>query len=326
MGDGSVSEKSHPARVKAVPRLKDDLRALETLTESEIPPLRLVCPSTVCSVQYGFGDASGAGFGSTFSAPGEILYRHGIWGADDSGRSSNWRELTNLVETLELEAMEGRLRGCEIFVFTDDWMAETAFFKGTSSSILLFNLVLRLRKLEVDQQCLLHLVHVAGTRMIGQGSDGLSRGNLTEGVMLGRTMTSYVPLSATALERSAGLEKWIRTWAGDDLEVLSPKDWFSRGQGIAGYLISKENICLPYYKAGTFLWAPAPAVASVAIKELRRARHKQESSIHLFACPRLMTNHWHKLVLKEADRVRDGLPKTLVLKRGKWARKGLGML
>lgn len=28
----------------------------------------------------------------------------------------------------------------------------------------------------------------------------------------------------------------------------------------------------------------------------------------------------------DQDRVRDGLPKTLVLKRGKWARKGLGML
>jgi hypothetical protein len=301
MGNGSVTEQSHPARVKAVPRLKDDLRALLTLTESENPPLRLVRPSMVRSVRYGFGDASGAGFGSTFSAPGEILYRHGIWGNDDSGRSSNWRELTNLVETLELEAMEGRLHGCEIFMFTDNSTAEAAFFKGTSSSILLFNLVLRLRKLEVDQQCLLHLVHVAGTRMIGQGSDGLSRGNLTEGVMLGRTMTSYVPLSDTALERSTGLEMWIRSWAGSDLEVLSPRDWFSRGQGIAGYSISKENVCLPSYKAGTFLWAPAPAVASVAIEELRRARHKRENSVHLFACPRLMTNRWRKLVLKEAD-------------------------
>jgi hypothetical protein len=37
--------------------------------------------------------------------------------------------LTNLVETLELEAMEGhRLCGCEIFVFTDNLMAEAAFF------------------------------------------------------------------------------------------------------------------------------------------------------------------------------------------------------
>jgi hypothetical protein len=301
LDNGSAPETSHPARVKAVPRLKDDLLALKTLTEGEIPPLRMVRPTTVRSVRYGFGDASGVGFGSTFSAPGSILYRHGIWGDDDSGRSSNWRELTNLVETLELEAMEGRLCGCEIFVFTDNSTAEAAFFKGTSSNILLFNLVLRLRKLEVAQQCLLHLVHVAGTRMIGQGSDGLSRGNLTEGVMLGKTMTSYVPLSATALERSAGLEMWFRSWAGSDLEVLSPRDWFGRGQGIGGYLTSKENVRLPFFKAGTFLWTPAPAVASVAMEELRRSRHKRENSVHLFACPRLMTNRWRKLVLKEAD-------------------------
>jgi hypothetical protein len=112
--------------------------------------------------------------------------------------------------------------------------------------------------------------------MIGLGSDGLSRGSLTEGVMLGRTMTSYVPLSTTALERSPELEMWIQTWAGLHLEVLSPKDWFSRGQGIARYFISKENVRLPSYKAGTFLWAPAPAVASVAIEELQRARHTNE--------------------------------------------------
>jgi hypothetical protein len=56
-----------------------------------------------------------------------------------------------MVETLKLEAMEGCLRACEIFVFMDNLVAEAAFFKGTSSSILLFNLVLRLRKLEVDQ-------------------------------------------------------------------------------------------------------------------------------------------------------------------------------
>jgi hypothetical protein len=153
----------HPSKVKAVPRLKDDLRALTLLTSSESPPLRLVRPCKVRSVRYGFGDASGSGFGSTFSAPGAILYRHGIWGDDGADKSSNWRELTNLVETLELEAMEGRLQGSEVFVFTDNSTAEAAFFKGTSSSPLLFDLVLRLRKLEVAQQCLLHVVHVAGT-------------------------------------------------------------------------------------------------------------------------------------------------------------------
>jgi hypothetical protein len=84
--------------------------------------------------------------------------------------------------------------------------------------------------------------------MIGQGSDGLSRGNLTEGVMLGKTMTSYVPLSATASEQSAGLEMWIWSWGGSDLEVLSPRDWFRRGQGIGGYLTSKEDVRLPFLR------------------------------------------------------------------------------
>jgi hypothetical protein len=163
----------------------------------------------VNSVQYGFGDASGSGFGSTFKIQQAVLYRHGIWGSDSDGKLSNWRELTNLVEALELEARESRLKGCEVFMFTDNSTVEAAFFRGTSSSERLFLLVLRLRKLEVNHQCLIHVIHVAGTRMIGQGSDGLSRGNLTEGVMTGQSMLSYVPLGKTALERAPALEPWI---------------------------------------------------------------------------------------------------------------------
>jgi hypothetical protein len=275
-----INTDEHPSKVKAVPRLKDDLRALTLLTSSEAPPLRLVRPCKVCSVCYGFGDASGSGFGSTFTAPGAILYRHGIWGDDGADKSSNWRELTNLVETLELEAMEGRLQGCEVFVFMDNSTVEAAFFKGTSSSPMLFDLVWRLRKLEVAQQCLLHVVHVAGTCMIGQGSDGLSRGNLTEGVMLGRSMTSYVPLSATALERSPNLESWFRSWTGPGLEVLDSQDWFVRGQGIKGYSSASatSNLIMPHFQIGIFLWQPAPAVAGIAIEELWRSRHKGENS------------------------------------------------
>jgi hypothetical protein len=133
---------------------------------------------------------------------------------------------------------------------------------------------LRLRKLEVEQQCLLHVIHVAGTRMIGQGLDGLSRGNLTEGVMTRRSMTSFVPLSKSTLERDDRVEPWIRSWAGNALEVLSPNDWFNRGQGIDGYAVDDLGKLMPSHSAGVFLWHPPPAAASVAVEELRRARHK----------------------------------------------------
>jgi hypothetical protein len=297
------SEAGVPDQVSAVGRLEADLGALLELTESPTPPLRLVRPREVRAVRYGFGDASGTGFGSTFTHQGEVVYRHGVWGSDGKGKSSNWRELHNLVATLELEAREGRLQGCEVFIFTDNSTAEAAFFRGTSSSELLFQLVLRLRKLEVHEQCLLHVVHVAGTRMIGQGADGLSRGNLTEGVMSGHPMTSFVPLGKSALERSPALVDWIRTWTGENLTILSPDGWFERGQGIVGYEQDELGRRLPIHEAGSFLWSPPPAAAGTAVEELRRSRHKSHDSVHVFVCPRLMTNLWRKLVLKEADLV-----------------------
>jgi hypothetical protein len=271
------------------------------LTDSVIPPLRLVRPNRVGTVRYGFGDASGTGFGSTFSNPGEILYRHGVWGSDDEGMSSNWRELTNLVESLELEACESRLQGCEVFVFTDNTTAEAAFFRGTSSSERVFLLALRLRKLEVEERCLLHVIHVSGTRMIGQGSDGLSRGNLMEGVMMGHSMISYVPLGLSAVQREPGLESWIKSWAGESIEMLDPEGWFERGQGILRYYKDELGRTFPRCAEGSFLWCPPPAAAAVTAEKLQRSHHKRERSTHVFVCPRLMTNLWRKLVLKEAD-------------------------
>jgi hypothetical protein len=230
-----------------------------------------------------------------------LLYRYGIWDGDDEDHSSNWRELTNLVETLEDEATAGRLQGCEIFMFTDNSTAEAAFFRGTSSSERLFELVLRLRKLEMEQHCLIHLIHVAGTRMIGQGSDGLSRGDFTEGVMSGKSMISYVPLDKSAMDRDPALEPWVKSWSGSHAIVLSPEDWFDRGHCIDGHSRNQIGMFIPEYSDGTFIWCPPPAAAAVAAEELRRSRHKREKACHVFVCPRLMTNLWRKLVLKESD-------------------------
>lgn len=70
------------------------------------------------------------------------------------------------------------------------------------------------RKLEMIAGIKLHLIHVAGTRMIFQGSDGLSRGNLSEGVMRSEEMTSFIPLHLSGLKRSGILKAWIASWFG----------------------------------------------------------------------------------------------------------------
>ena len=126
---------------------------------------------------------------------------------------------------MELEAKEKRLSGAEVFLFTDNLTVESAFYNGTSSSPLLFDLVLKLRKLELNYSAKIHLIHVAGPRMVAQGTDVLSRGNLLEGTLAGRDMLSFVPISIPAHHRSNNLIAWFRSWTDiDDLSPLTLKE------------------------------------------------------------------------------------------------------
>jgi hypothetical protein len=75
------------------------------------------------------------------------MYRVGVWSALDEDESSNYRELCNLVEDLESEAATGNLVDTKVFLFTDNSTAESAFYKGSSSSKKLHSLVLRLHRL-----------------------------------------------------------------------------------------------------------------------------------------------------------------------------------
>ncbi len=58
--------------------------------------------------------------------------------------SSNYRELRNLVEVLEDGVSTGDLRHSEVFLFTDNFTAEAAFYRSNSDSRNLFDLILRL--------------------------------------------------------------------------------------------------------------------------------------------------------------------------------------
>ena len=166
--------------------------------------------SRTAAAFYGFGDASGTAYGTAFQKapkqgiPTEVYFECGQWTPKvGSQESSNWRELTNLVEFLEGQGATGFLNDSEVFLFTDNSTAEAAFWKGTSKSRKLLALVLRLRQLEMKTEMILHLIHVSGTRMIQVGADGLSRGDHSTGVMAGKDMLAHIPLHKLALERSA---------------------------------------------------------------------------------------------------------------------------
>ena len=301
-----------------VPRLIADVAALRKLTASQKPPLRVVRPSSTVQVFYGFGDASGKQFGSTVSrnyncqsklsnertSPEGLRYRVGIWTAEEEEESSNYKELSNLVEMMVEEAEAGRVRGAEMFLFTDNLVSEGCFYRGSSKSKKLHNLILRLRQLEMDYGMVIHLIHVAGTRMIAQGTDGCSRGSFLDGVMAGDDMLAFVDLAKGATERSSTLVDWIRAWTGrPELEPLTPEGWFEEGHGITGGEKDKHGVWIPSHEKGgnLHLWPPPPAAADAALEELLKARHKRTDTFHVVAIPRLASPRWRRLFNKVCD-------------------------
>ena len=287
--DAGVPERypDAPTEVRAVPRLAADVAALMQLTSSLEPPDVLVRPINAMAVIFIYGDASGAGYGISLWRKGEskIGVEYGEWTKEYSEKSSNHREMYNFTIYLEKLLSLGEIKsGSEVFVFTDNQVTESAFFKGTSKSKSLFDLVLRLRRLEMDGSLFLRVVWVAGTRMIEQGTDGFSRGDVENGVATGIDMLTYVPLNETAFSRQANFEPWLRSTLFGDWTTLDATGWYDEGQ-----------------RPEQFIWAPAPASADAALDRLCEAKHIRPEGSHVFVCPALLTPRWRRKLGKVAD-------------------------
>ena len=166
----------YPKQVKPVNRLEADLTALHILTESENPPVLIVHTDKIYVAKYIFGDASASGFGLTSMENNKLAVEYGTWTDKGSEATSNFREFSNFVSKLERDADLGKLTGVELFMFTDNATTESAFHNGTSSSKTLFDLILRIRVIQIKWSTRIHIVHVAGSRMIEQGTDALFKG------------------------------------------------------------------------------------------------------------------------------------------------------
>jgi hypothetical protein len=128
------------------------------------------------------------------------------------------------VNALLRASEEGLLTGAEVFLFTDNQAAEGVYYRGTSPSWALFELMVTLYKLQMKYDLVLHVVRIAGTRMIQQGTDDLSRGGGMGPATRGVSFSGVVPLvHFSVLNQSPVVLDWIRSWTGVlKLEVLSP--------------------------------------------------------------------------------------------------------
>ena len=76
----------------------------------------------------------------------------------------------------------------------DNFVTESVFHKGSASSPYLHSLVERLKMMQLHEGLFLYVLWISGTRMIEQGTNRLSRGDLNEGVMAGKDFLSLLPL------------------------------------------------------------------------------------------------------------------------------------
>ena len=284
-----------PEMVEPVQRFRSDVEALLELTEPAHPPTVLCRAKRRLSVCYLMGDASGRGFGSSMWGSDGIRWESGNYASTFRSESSNWREADHLVLKLEELWAEGKLEETEVFTFTDNAVFEGTFYKGHSKSKKLNDIILRLRRVERQSSCILHVIHIAGTRMKAAGVDGLSRGDLMEGMMRsGSDPMQYVPLNEDADTRSGGAVcSWVNSWWCDSqgrpwchshLKCLTPDDWFSL------YTVDQPR-----------LWVPPPAAMHTVLELFCEDRFVNPHIPHVFVIPRLMTHLWRKNLAKDAD-------------------------
>ena len=138
----------------------------------------------------------------------------------------------------------------------------------------LFDLAVQMRVECQARDIYFRLFHISGDRMISTGIDGRSRGNLDAGVSLGYDICQFLPLDKGAFEQAGPLLKeFLECWMGADFsQPLEPVEWFWEG-----------------HQPGIHIWAPPPAAALVALKQLARSRQKRPHSVsHVFVCQRLL--------------------------------------
>lgn len=160
---------------------------------------------------------------------------------------------------------------------------------------------MRVKQLEFSHECKILVSHVSGLRMQAQGTDGLSRGTHSDHILSSEDIIDNIPFDKSALERSPLLLEWIKSWAGKNVESLTPEDWYIRGHDLLGGFYDKQGFWRFNEKEGIFLCSPPPTAADVALEELRKARIKRQRSTHIFICARLLTSEWMKQLHKVAD-------------------------
>ena len=161
-------------------------------------------------------------------------------------------------------------------------VSEHILARGSSTSPKLQQLMREIAYELMVQQADLRPVHVAGKRLIAQGTDGLSRGQYSEGALSGaaKDVQAYNPLGGGLKRPSHALLTWARDNNGPGQYLHHPASWTAAN--VAG--------------KNTY-WHPHPLLAREAIQAFLRHRMlAPTTTTATFLLPRRYTADWGRLL------------------------------
>jgi hypothetical protein len=96
------------------------MEVMMALTSDEDPSLRRVQAKRKINILYCFGDTSGSGIGWCIDFGDGVWYELVDWCESIQEANSNYWELSNLFNAMVCSAQEGKLDGCEVFLYTEN--------------------------------------------------------------------------------------------------------------------------------------------------------------------------------------------------------------
>ena len=117
----------------------------------------------------------------------------------------------------------------------------------------------------------IQVIHVAGTHIIEQVTDGLSVWLMTEGIIPEEYIMLFVLLHLISLKLSYKLLEWINYWWIRGNKVpLTPEECFKKGHRITGHFTKSD----------------------ISILELEQVIHKRPFLANMIILPRLFLSRW----------------------------------
>jgi hypothetical protein len=235
-----------------------------------------------------FGDGSGTGTGGTvrYNDDDDFEMWMGVWSPRVYRFSSNWMEARTLLATLQRARDQNLhdIRGVTSFNFTDNMTTYYTVTSGSSASPGIHSLVEEIKRLEIELGIVLEVIHVPGTTIITEGTDGLSRG-----------------IWSTPLHQRPDRHILLAEIFAPISFTTDVGDWAVHKAGIETNILWERRSWELEWRAEDILdrltvWAPPPEVAPQLIYDMLQLYvEKPRSTAMIFLILRVLQRRWSRL-------------------------------